>query len=82
MDLIHYTKSEVRIEYPVKVSQQLQGYFDYLIESQNNLLIIEAKQEDLNYGMTQLVAEMITLVQFKNKPELSPFIRAVTTENI
>lgn len=80
LDLIHYTQSEVRIEYPIKVNQQLQGYFDYLIESQNNLIIIEAKQEDLNYGLTQLVAEMIALAQFKNAA--NPFIGAVTTGNI
>ena len=37
LDLVHYTKSEVRIEYQIKVSEQLQGYFDYLIQNTNTL---------------------------------------------
>ncbi|NEO27823.1 MAG: hypothetical protein F6K03_13270, partial [Kamptonema sp. SIO4C4] len=45
-------------------------------------LVIEAKQEDLNYGFTQLVAEMIALAQFTETTQLNPFIGAVTTGNI
>ena len=78
-DLIHYTKSEIWIEYPIKVTEQLQGYFDYLIKTQNNLLVIEAKHEDLTYGFTQLIAELIALDEWEdsgNQPEL---LGAVTT---
>lgn len=78
-DLIHYTKSEVRIEYPVKVTEQLQGYFDYLLKSQKNFLVIEAKQEDLTYGFTQLVAELVALDQWQNSHEQSELLGAVTT---
>ncbi len=81
-DLIHYTKSEVRIEYPIKVSEQLQGYLDYLIEAQTNFLVIEAKQEDLTYGFTQLIAELIALDQWQNSSTQAEILGAVTTGTI
>jgi hypothetical protein len=60
-DLVHYTKCEVRIEYLIKATEQLQGSLDYLIKNQHNLVIIEAKKSDLDYGMTQLFAELMAL---------------------
>ncbi len=78
-ELIHYTQSEVRIEYPVKVTEQLQGSFDYLLKSHNTLLVIEAKQEDLTYGFTQLIAELIALDQWQDTPDQPELLGAVTT---
>ena len=78
-ELIHYTKAKLRIEYPIVVTQQLQGYLDYLFRGQTNLLVIEAKRQDLDYGMTQLVAEMIALDQWDRTPEQSTLLGAVTT---
>jgi hypothetical protein len=81
-DLIHYTKSEVRTEYQIKINEQLQGYFDYLIERQNNLLVIEAKKADLDYGMTQLCAELIALDQWETMGDQEVILGAVTTGKI
>ncbi|NES01005.1 MAG: hypothetical protein F6J86_45820, partial [Symploca sp. SIO1B1] len=58
LQLVGYTKAQLRIEYSIKVNEQLQGYLDYLLRSPTELLVIEAKREDLDYGFTQLVAEM------------------------
>lgn len=82
IDLVHYTKSEIFIEYSIKVSEQLQGYLDYFLENVNNLLVIEAKKEDLDYGMTQLIAELIALEQWQENKEQSYLIGAVTTGKI
>lgn len=82
LDCIHYTKCEVRVEYQIKVSEQLQGYFDYWLESQQNLLIIEAKNADLEYGFTQLCAELISLDQWQENTQQTILIGAVTTGNI
>ena len=82
LDLVHYTKSEVRIEYQIKVNEQLQGYFDYLIKNRNNLLVIEAKKEDLDYGMTQLFAELIALDNWQENQQENQLIGAVTTGKI
>ena len=82
LDLVHYTKSEIFIEYSIKVSEQLQGYLDYLLESSNSLLVIEAKKENLDYGMTQLMAELIALEQWQENKEQNYLIGAVTTGKI
>ena len=82
LDLDHYTKSEVRIEYQIKVSEQLQGYFDYLIQNRNNILVIAAKKEDLDYGMTQLFAELIALNKWQTNQQQTHIIGSVTTGKI
>ena len=79
IDVVHYTQAQLRIEYPVKVSNQLQGYVDYLLKTQCHLIVIEAKQEDITNGFTQLAAEMIALDQWSNTPAQAQIIGAVTT---
>ncbi|NER24244.1 MAG: hypothetical protein F6J96_26770 [Symploca sp. SIO1C2] len=82
LDIVHYTKAQLRIEYPIKVTEQLQGYLDYLFRSPTELLVIEAKREDLDYGFTQLVAEIIALDQWNRTPEQSVILGAVTTGTV
>ncbi|WP_293077145.1 hypothetical protein [Okeania sp. SIO3B5] len=81
-DLVYYTKSEIFIEYYIKVNEQLQGYLDYFLERVNDLLVIEAKKENLDYGMTQLIAELIALEQWQENKEQIYLIGAVTTGKI
>lgn len=82
IDLVHYTHAQLRIEYPIKVTEQLQGYFDYLLRTQTSLLVIEAKQEDLTNGFTQLAAELIALDLWTKSTQQSELIGAVTTGTI
>jgi hypothetical protein len=82
LDLIHYTKAEVRIEYPLKVTEQLQGYLDYFLQQQNQLLIIEAKKGDLDFGFTQLSAQLIALDQWEDENPTDHILGAVTTGKI
>lgn len=63
--LIRFTHAHLRIEYPLKISEQLQGYLDYLIENNQELIVIEAKNEDLVNGFTQLSVELIALDQWE-----------------
>lgn len=51
----------LRIEYPIKVNNLLQGNLDYLIRSIHSLIVVEAKRDDLNRGFTQLAVEAIAL---------------------
>lgn len=81
-ELVHYTKAQLRIEYPIKISEHLQGYLDYLLRSQTDLLVIEAKRQDLDYGFTQLVAEMIALDRWERTPDQPTLLGAVTTGQI
>jgi hypothetical protein len=82
LELVHYTKAQLRIEYPIKVTEQLQGYLDYLIRTNTELLVIEAKREDLDYGFTQLAAEMIALDQWEKTPAQDILLGVVTTGKI
>jgi hypothetical protein len=57
------TQQKVRVEYPLNINNWLRGALDYYFQA-NNLLIIEAKRENLYTGFTQLGAELIALDQW------------------
>jgi hypothetical protein len=84
-EVIHYTQAELRIEYPLKVSNWLQGNLDYLLQiktPQTQFVVIEAKYEDLTRGFAQLVAELAAIDQWEKAPDLAVqpvIIGAVTT---
>lgn len=80
-ELVHYTHAQLRIEYPLKVSNYLQGYLDYFIKNQHKVIIIEAKKEDLTNGFTQLAVELIALDQWLDSQE-THLLGAVTTGNL
>lgn len=80
-DLVYYTHAKIKVEYPIMVSEQLKGTLDYYIQSQNNLLVIEAKKEDLTRGFTQLTVEMIALDQW-GKTEAPILFGAVSMGHI
>ena len=71
------TQQRVRVEYPVAVNNWLKGTFDYYFQV-NNLLVIEAKRENLDNGFTQLAVELIALDQWTDK-ETTLLYGAVTT---
>ena len=60
----------LRIEYPLKVNEQLQGNLDYFIQSEMGLIVIEAKRDDLTRGFTQLAVELIALAMLEESPEV------------
>ena len=78
-DLIHYAKIEIRIEHKIRVSNQLQGVIDYLLRSPNCVIVVEAKKEDLDFGMTQLIAELIALDYWLEDALQTSILGAVTT---
>ncbi len=80
-DLIHYSHAKLRIEYSIQVNKRLQGKLDYLLLSPTNLIVIEAKQADINRGFTQLATEMIALDQWTDSPQIE-ILGAVTTGNV
>lgn len=80
-EIVRITHARLSIEYPLQVSQKLQGSLDYYLRTQTQLLVIEAKQADLTRGLTQLTIELIALDQWTSltQPDL---LGAVTTGNI
>ncbi len=84
-DLIHYTRAQLRIEYVLKVSHQLQGELDYLLRTKTNLLVIEAKQEDLTNGFTQMAVELIALDKWEKSTSVEQqpqIVGAVSTGTV
>jgi len=70
----------MQIEYPVRVSALLKGKLDYFLQRNNNLLIVEAKHEDLTRGFNQLAVELIALDQWLDD-DPKPLYGSVTVGN-
>jgi hypothetical protein len=81
MEVIHYTHSKLRVEYPLNLNEQLKGSLDYYLEAQGRLLVIEAKNADLESGFTQLAVELIALDQ-STESESDIIYGAVSTGNL
>ena len=73
-----YIQSPLKIEYSIRVNNQLKGNVDYFIPTPRNLVIIEAKNADLGKGFTQLAVELIALDQWIDDP-VDYLYGAVTT---
>jgi len=80
-ELMMYTDSKVRVEYPLTVNEQLKGSLDYLVQGKHDFLVIEAKNADLEQGFKQLAVELIALDKWLDKP-LSTLFGAVSIGNI
>ncbi len=61
LEVVRYTQAQLRIEYPLTVTEQLQGALDYYLYADTKLLVVEAKNADLSRGFTQLAVELIAL---------------------
>jgi hypothetical protein len=71
------TQQSVKVEYPISVSNWLKGTLDYYFR---DLLVIEAKRDNLENGFTQLASELIALDQWTTSTQ--PILYgAVTTGN-
>jgi len=61
LELCNIVQAKLNIEYPIYVSDLLKGNLDYLVLSQSNVLVVEAKNADLSRGFTQLAVELIAV---------------------
>jgi hypothetical protein len=81
LEVVHYTRAQLRIEYPLTVTEQLKGSLDYYLYSVGKLLVIEAKNADLAKGFTQLAVELIALDKWTESDQ--PILQgAVSTGDI
>jgi hypothetical protein len=81
LDVVHYTRAQLRLEYPLMVTDQLKGSLDYYLYAAGKLLVIEAKNADLAKGFTQLAVELIALDKWADS-ELPVLQGAVSTGDI
>ena len=84
MEVLHYSDARLDVEYPISVSQQLRGSLDYLLQTDASLLVIEAKNEDLERGFVQLAVELIALDEWLDGElgETDYLYGAISTGNI
>jgi hypothetical protein len=81
LEIAHITEATMNIEYPIEINQYLRGELDYYLQSQYQVLVVEAKQADLTRGFTQLATELIALDAWVESEE--PILYgAVTTGDI
>lgn len=59
--VVQLSESKLRIEYALIVDDYLKGKVDYLVKGKQSVLVIEAKNDDLARGFTQLAVELIAL---------------------
>lgn len=76
LDQAHF---RIFYEYPVSYNG-LQGTLDYLLRGQHNLVVIEAKNADMERGFAQLAAEMIAVDKTLNESGI--VYGAVTTGDL
>ena len=79
LEIIAICNCQLKIEYPLRVSDRLKGTLDYLLQSKHDLLVIEAKKDDLTKGFTQLAVELIALSEITDQ---GIFYGAVTIGNL
>lgn len=81
LEVAHITEALINIEYTIEVNQFLRGDLDYYLQSQHQILVVEAKQADLTRGFTQLAVELIALNSWVESEE-PVLYGAVTTGDI
>lgn len=79
LEVARLCQCQIRIEYPLSVNNWLKGTLDYLLRREQSLLVIEAENDDLSRGFTQLAVELIALAQAEEKEVL---YGAVTIGNV
>lgn len=61
LEMLDYIDFNIEVEYAVNVNEKLKGSIDYLLTAKKELLVIEAKNADLEKGFSQLAIELIAM---------------------
>lgn len=67
LDIVRYCQCQLRFEYTLNVNSWLKGNLDYLVQSNQDLLVIAAKNDDMTRGFTQLAVELIAMSHVADK---------------
>ncbi len=82
LEIVKNTDSRINVEYPLEVNDKLSGSLDYLIRSDHDLIVIEAKKGELDRGFNQLAAELIAMDKYEEDSPAELLYGAVTTGEI
>ncbi len=61
MEVVRQTDAKIKVEYALEVEERLKGTLDYFLRATHNMLVVEAKQGDLQKGFKQLAVELVAL---------------------
>jgi len=78
-EIIRHVKAKINVEYPIEIDDKLGGLLDYLIHSEQDIIIIEAKKGDLDKGFNQLTAELIAMDKYQGDNESLEFLYGVVS---
>ena len=67
LEIVLYCECKIRFDYHLEISNILKGNLDYFLQLKNQFLVIEAKNDDLTRGFTQLAVELIALSQVEEQ---------------
>ncbi|MEM9541317.1 MAG: hypothetical protein AAGA60_17690 [Cyanobacteria bacterium P01_E01_bin.42] len=70
LEIAAFCQCQLKIEYPLTVNQWLKGTLDYLLRSDDNFLVIEAKHDNILRGFTQLAVELIALSEWDDRQDV------------
>ncbi len=76
--VVQAVNAKLNIEYPVEVNDKLSGTIDYLFRAPHDLIVIEAKNGDLERGFNQLAAEMIAMDKYEEPSAMKNIYGAIT----
>nr|VFK34232.1 MAG: hypothetical protein BECKMB1821I_GA0114274_106511 [Candidatus Kentron sp. MB]VFK76352.1 MAG: hypothetical protein BECKMB1821H_GA0114242_10534 [Candidatus Kentron sp. MB] len=78
LELLNYVEVEIDVGYPLNAGDRLKGYVDYILRSFNTLIVIEAKNSELDKGFTQLAVELIAMHEYLGEDDTGILYGAVT----
>jgi hypothetical protein len=61
LEMLDYIDFNIEVEYAINFNDKLRGSVDYFLTAKKNLLVIEAKNADLDKGFSQLAVELIAM---------------------
>jgi len=78
LELLTIVQIKIKTESAIVVNDKLAGSFDYLLKGKQNLIVIEAKNADMNNGFKQLAAQLIALDQYEETSQSQLLYGAIT----
>ncbi len=81
-ELLDYIDIDIDVEYPININERLKGNIDYLIHAAKKIIVIEAKNADMDKGFTQLAVELIAMDYYLENEPIDFLYGAVTIGDV
>lgn len=79
MDLVTYTQAETNFDYPIPPLGQPNVIVHYFLESHQTVIVMSAKNQDLNSGITELSSILFILDKWLDYDSQNKILGATTT---